>query len=82
MTILKQFTNCFGLPGNTTYIDRLQDWDPYVYIDGGVIILKKQAWEKAKWDENIFWKEILPILIRQNQHQLSLLFSLYFQGCT
>jgi len=33
------------------------DWDKWVYIDGGFIILKKYVWEKVKWDETRYWIE-------------------------
>jgi hypothetical protein len=33
------------------------DWDKWIYIDGGVIILKKYVWEKVKWDESRYYNE-------------------------
>jgi hypothetical protein len=33
------------------------DWDKWIYIDGGVIILKKYVWQKVKWDETRYWCE-------------------------
>jgi len=33
------------------------DWDKWIYIDGGVIILKKYVWEKVPWDESRYYAE-------------------------
>lgn len=31
------------------------DTDKWVYVDGGMIILKRSVWKQVKWDENLFW---------------------------
>jgi hypothetical protein len=33
------------------------DWDEKVRINGPLIILKKSAWERAPWNECLFWNE-------------------------
>lgn len=33
------------------------DWDPYVFMDGGLIIVKRRLWSKTKFDENLFWEQ-------------------------
>lgn len=45
--------NKFGKVGLLDY----KDWDKYGCLDGAFYILKKSAWEKAKWDETLFWNE-------------------------
>jgi len=48
------------------------DNDPEVYIDGGLIILKKNAWRKAKWDERLFWNEREDCKLSMDQHRAGL----------
>jgi hypothetical protein len=34
-----------------------KDWDETLFIPGGSVILKKNIWEKCKWDERLHWGE-------------------------
>lgn len=43
------------------------DWDPWVYIDGGVIILKKYCWVEVGWNENLFWKQDEDLRLSHDQ---------------
>ncbi|PIZ52021.1 hypothetical protein COY27_01550 [Candidatus Woesearchaeota archaeon CG_4_10_14_0_2_um_filter_33_13] len=55
------------------------DWDQWIYIDGGAIILKKIVWEKVKWDENLFWNEAedLKLSHDQTEHGILIRFNPY-----
>jgi hypothetical protein len=34
-----------------------RDWDPYVFMDGGLTIVKRRVWEQCPWDERRFWND-------------------------
>lgn len=46
-----------------------KDWDRYGYLDGALYIMKKSAWETAKWDENLFWNEGEDIKLSNEWHK-------------
>lgn len=43
------------------------DWDKWIYIDGGVIILKKYVWEKVPWDESRYYAEAEDVKLSHDQ---------------
>jgi hypothetical protein len=43
------------------------DWDKWIYLDGGVIILKKYVWEKVPWDESRYYAESEDVKLSHDQ---------------
>jgi len=43
------------------------DWDKWLYIDGGVIILKKYVWEKVHWDDSRYYNEAEDVKLSHDQ---------------
>jgi len=43
------------------------DWDKWIYMDGGVIILKKYVWEKVPWDESRYYAESEDVKLSHDQ---------------
>ncbi len=50
------------------YLDYKAD-DAWTYVDGGMIIMKKSAWKKAKWDEKLFWNQREDAKLSMDQHR-------------
>ena len=51
----------------------VSDWDDNVIVPGPLIILKKSAWEREKWDEGLFWGDAEDIELSHRQHKAGLL---------
>jgi len=43
------------------------DWDKWIFIDGGVIILKKYVWQKVHWDDTRYWGEHEDVKLSNDQ---------------
>lgn len=50
------------------YLDYKAD-DAWTYLDGGLIIMKKSVWKKAKWDETLFWNDREDVKLSTDQHR-------------
>jgi hypothetical protein len=53
----------FGFGSHLDY----SDWDKWLYIDGGVIIMKKYVWAKVPWDETRYWNEAEDLKLSHDQ---------------
>jgi len=49
------------------------DWDKWIYVDGGAIIIKKDIWEKVKWDERLFWNQREDVKLSHEQTKRGIL---------
>ncbi len=46
------------------------DWTPHMYINGGIIIAKKEILQKVRWNELLFWNQAEDVeLSRRLMHQ-------------
>ncbi|MGV8171669.1 MAG: hypothetical protein ACP5OA_03165, partial [Candidatus Woesearchaeota archaeon] len=43
------------------------DWDKWIYLDGGVITLKKYVWEKVHWDDSRYYNEAEDVKLSHDQ---------------
>jgi hypothetical protein len=43
------------------------DWDKWIYIDGGMIIMKKYVWEKVPWENSRYYAEAEDSKLSQDQ---------------
>ncbi|GIU68970.1 MAG: hypothetical protein KatS3mg002_0206 [Candidatus Woesearchaeota archaeon] len=43
------------------------DWDKWIYIDGGMIIMKKYVWEKVPWENARYYAEAEDSKLSQDQ---------------
>jgi hypothetical protein len=59
------------------------DWDKWIFIDGGIVILKKYVWEKVHWDESRYWFEAEDLKMSNDQTRYGFLIRFNpYSSCT